>query len=229
MKAAWAVKNASTKVYGFSPQVEVREVAFEKESFAYVETYLYYIICELLKNATRATNEAVRASSIDDIPGAHQVPPIRVAISGSDDGVVVKISDQGVGFPWSHREKIWDFLYSNAPPVIKNGGIFKHRNENADVEEQPMALGLQMLQRHASSGERMVTPKAANRSFQDQKQFPSYGAGPTPLAGYGVGLPLSRLYAHYLGGDLQIYSVPRVGTEAYLFLRSIKTNEQESA
>lgn len=205
--AAWAVKRASEKVYGFAPQVEVTELAFEKDSFAYVETYLYYIICELLKNAMRATIEAVRVSSIDDTIPCSLVPPIQVAISGSDDGVVVKITDQGVGFPWSRREKIWDFLYSNAPPVIHNAGIFKHRNETALLEEQPMALGLQMLQRQASSGDRLVvTPK-------DEKG---------PLAGYGVGLPLSRLYARYLGGDLQIQSVPRVGTDAYLFLRSIQ-------
>lgn len=33
------------------------------------------------------------------------------------------------------------------------------------------------------------------------------GDGPAVLAGYGYGLPISRLYARYFGGDLQILSM----------------------
>eukprot|EP00913_Durusdinium_trenchii_P014245 g13365.t1 len=40
----------------------------------------------------------------------------------------------------------------------------------------------------------------------------------TPLAGFGVGLPLSRLYAEYIGGSLQLVSMPNFGTHAFLFL-----------
>ena len=43
-----------------------------------------------------------------------------------------------------------------------------------------------------------------------------------PLAGYGYGLPLSRLYARYLAGDLQLFSVDGLGTDAVLTLQ-VKT------
>lgn len=42
--------------------------------------------------------------------------------------------------------------------------------------------------------------------------------GPAVLAGYGYGLPISRLYARYFGGDLQIISMEGYGTDAYLHL-----------
>lgn len=42
---------------------------------------------------------------------------------------------------------------------------------------------------------------------------------PTPLAGYGVGLPLSRLYAEYIGGSLHLMSLPAFGTHAFLLLQ----------
>ncbi|OQS04570.1 pyruvate dehydrogenase kinase [Thraustotheca clavata] len=45
--------------------------------------------------------------------------------------------------------------------------------------------------------------------------------GESPLAGLGYGLPISRLFARYFGGDLQIISMEGYGTDAYLHLRRV--------
>jgi len=42
------------------------------------------------------------------------------------------------------------------------------------------------------------------------------GGDASELAGYGVGLPISRLYARYLGGSLDLISWPGYGTDTYL-------------
>ena len=47
-----------------------------------------------------------------------------------------------------------------------------------------------------------------------------------PLAGLGYGLPLTRLYARYFGGDLQIISMEGYGTEAYLHLKRLGDTEE---
>eukprot|EP00419_Tripos_fusus_P046427 CAMPEP_0172814342 /NCGR_PEP_ID=MMETSP1075-20121228/11182_1 /TAXON_ID=2916 /ORGANISM="Ceratium fusus, Strain PA161109" /LENGTH=435 /DNA_ID=CAMNT_0013654131 /DNA_START=127 /DNA_END=1434 /DNA_ORIENTATION=- len=50
----------------------------------------------------------------------------------------------------------------------------------------------------------------------------------TPLAGYGVGLPLSRLYARYLGGSLHLQSLPGIGTRNYLYLKRLESEAREA-
>jgi len=49
----------------------------------------------------------------------------------------------------------------------------------------------------------------------------------TGLSGYGIGLPLGRLHARYLGGDLRLESFPGFGTDVYLHLPTISTEQRE--
>jgi len=55
----------------------------------------------------------------------------------------------------------------------------------------------------------------------------TYAEKATSLAGYGIGLPLSRLYARYLGGSLNLVSLPGYGTSVDLFLRRVNANQVE--
>jgi pyruvate dehydrogenase kinase 2/3/4 len=57
------------------------------------------------------------------------------------------------------------------------------------------------------------TPKTALAQVEEGDQQP------TLLAGYGYGLPMSRIHARLFGGDLLVQSVEGYGTEAYLFLK----------
>uniref|UniRef100_A0A1D1YXA2 Protein-serine/threonine kinase n=1 Tax=Anthurium amnicola TaxID=1678845 RepID=A0A1D1YXA2_9ARAE len=50
--------------------------------------------------------------------------------------------------------------------------------------------------------------------------------GGSTMAGYGYGLPISRLYARYFGGDLQIISMEGYGTDAYLHLSRLGDSQE---
>eukprot|EP00929_Paragymnodinium_shiwhaense_P120723 TRINITY_DN92756_c0_g1_i1.p1 TRINITY_DN92756_c0_g1~~TRINITY_DN92756_c0_g1_i1.p1 ORF type:complete len:409 (+),score=64.25 TRINITY_DN92756_c0_g1_i1:60-1286(+) len=50
--------------------------------------------------------------------------------------------------------------------------------------------------------------------------------GPAPMAGFGVGLPLSRNYAAYVGGRLELNTMPHHGTDAYVYFNRLSDSAE---
>jgi pyruvate dehydrogenase kinase 2/3/4 len=58
-----------------------------------------------------------------------------------------------------------------------------------------------------------------------EQEKPKFNAS-APIAGLGVGLPLSRAYARYFGGDLDVISMEGYGTDAFLHLARLGEKQQ---
>jgi pyruvate dehydrogenase kinase 2/3/4 len=67
-----------------------------------------------------------------------------------------------------------------------------------------------------------TTAKAPTYGVTENSPKPQLaGLTHIPMAGFGYGLPLSRLYSHVFGGDLLMLSMHGYGTDAYLYLSKL--------
>jgi len=64
-------------------------------------------------------------------------------------------------------------------------------------------------------------------STTNTKRGDTYGQEATELAGYGIGLPLSRLFAKYLGGSLKLVSLPGYGTSVDINMPRVSSEQVE--
>lgn len=129
-----------------------------------VPSHLYHIMFELFKNAMRATLEF---HGVDDDP-----PDIKVTVVKGSEDLSIKISDRGGGVSRTVLERLFNYMYSTAPPPPRDGTQ-------------------------------------------------------APLAGYGYGLPLSRLYARYFQGDLFLVSMEGYGTDACIYMKAVPVEASE--
>lgn len=66
-----------------------------------------------------------------------------------------------------------------------------------------------------------TTAKPAGEDLASDDYESDDDAGVAPMAGFGCGLPLSRNYACYVGGRLELNTMPNHGTDAYLYLNRL--------
>jgi len=71
-------------------------------------------------------------------------------------------------------------------------------------------------------------PRIWNYTYTTAKMTTGGNRLMTPMAGFGHGLPFSRLYTTYFGGNLEVISMEGYGTDVYIYLNKIGDVVQES-
>merc|ERR1712217_725309 len=123
-----------------------------------------------------------------------ELPAVAVELQQGDVHAIIKISDQGGGMSKLQRKEAWQYGWSSH--VSSNGDsceAFQYAEESCSWDR--------------SSSDGAAASDASRRA---------------ELAGYGFGLPLTRLHAQYFGGDVFMQAVPGHGTDLFLLLTHLR-------
>ncbi|KAI6019718.1 branched-chain alpha-ketoacid dehydrogenase kinase [Pisolithus orientalis] len=177
-------------------------------TFAYVPVHLEYILTEVLKNAFRATVEHhyKQFGSTSTKP----IPPVTVTISPPPSPyspfLSFRVRDQGGGVSPSNMARIFSYAFTTAG----------HSSPDDDVGGGPYAAqhigGSAAVGEGTSRGEGNLFGEITSKGLQ---------VGLGTIAGLGYGLPMSRLYARYFGGSLDLFSLDGWGSDVFVKLRSV--------
>ncbi|CAM9263726.1 unnamed protein product [Ectocarpus sp. 8 AP-2014] len=226
---AAAVRSLCMRHLGAAP--EVRIFGKDDATFTYVPSHLEVMLSEQLKNACRAVvqkhhpayksmtalagpmsdwgkkecstvrEQALAAQSWSD--GGPQMPPIKVTVAMGKADVTMKIADEGGGASRTEMEQLWTYYYTTANKFLVG---------NANLPD--MLTG--------SPEETSTANTGAVQGSAGEVEHPL-----PPLAGFGMGLPLSRVYARYFGGDVLLKSMEGFGMDSYLHLNRLGHNCEE--
>lgn len=183
------------------PDVMVPEINIRGHvdaTFPYVLSHLEYIVEELLRNSVQAVMEHHKHST--GLP-----PPIEVLICEAPQQVMLRISDQGGGVQRDLLPYLWSF------------------NKGPRTEER--LANLEQVPKLSATMQELKIPGTHVAHSRDS----SLGQLSTrdPKLRLGMGLPMSKVYAEYWAGGLELHSLEGYGVDAFVQISKIgNQNEQ---
>ena len=206
-QCAKTATDLSRRVYG--ADVTMPKVVLEghlEATFPYILSHLEYIIGELLRNSMQAIIERPQGTSGDP-------QPIEILVCEAPQHVIIRISDQGGGIPRDILPHLWSF---------SKGPRSQARLENL-VKVPKMAATLQEIAVNGGGKDgvdQRASPSAEPSSLSSLTSRP-------PNLRLGMGLPMSRVYAEYWAGSLEVHSLEGYGADAFLQISKLgNKNEQ---
>ena len=179
-------------------------------TFPYILSHLQYILGELLRNSIQAVVEKWSART-------GEAPPIQILVCETPEQVIIRISDRGGGIPKDVVPQLWSF---------SSGSRSQIRLENLS-QVPKMAATMQEL-KLPSPNPNESRPVDESKKRSDDGSLRSLTSRSSDLR-LGMGLPMSRVYAEYWAGQLELHSLEGYGVDAFLQISKLgNKNEQLS-
>jgi pyruvate dehydrogenase kinase 2/3/4 len=176
--------------------------------FPYIQSHLEYIVSELLRNSVLAVMERNRGS-------ASKPPPIQVLICEAPQHVILRFSDQGGGIPRDILPHLWSF---NKGPM--NAARLRNLHKVPQMAATAQELSGAVPPSNTTGNQSTLPESPGDRSLS------SLSSRPSDLR-LGMGLPMSRIYAEYWAGKLELHSLEGHGVDVFLQISKLgNRNEQ---
>ncbi|CZT50857.1 probable ] kinase, mitochondrial precursor [Rhynchosporium secalis] len=230
-----AVSTLCLLTYGPSTILPVIKLSGHLDAtFPYILSHLEYIIGELLRNSMQAMVERQKTHprGWDNA----EPPPIEVTVCEAPQHVIIRVSDQGGGVPRDILPYLWSFSkgprssqrLENLTQVPKMAATLQELRVSSDMPSglsSPPPCSQSLSRNSISSASKDVAQTPPSVSGHDSS-LSSLSSRPPDLR-LGMGLPLSRVYAEYWAGSLEVHSLEGYGVDAFLQISKLgNKNEQ---
>lgn len=246
-----AVRDLARSANG--PDVPIPEIRVEGHldaTFPYILSHLEYIVGELLRNSVSAvldSNSKPSSHSHSQSQTQSPPPPVEVTICEAQKHVIIRISDRGGGIPRDVLPHLWSFAKAGGP-FSRDGHLRSERLENL-VRVPLMAATLQELQvkdgnftglQDGKPSSTVAAPSSSSPlTLSSSPDTPASAGGSSsslsplsmrpPNLRLGMGLPLSRVYAEYWAGSLELHSLEGYGVDAFLQISKLGNKNEQLA
>ncbi|KAI6817924.1 pyruvate dehydrogenase kinase [Hortaea werneckii] len=192
-KCAKTASDLTKKAFGSDVRLpEVKLLGHLDTTFPYIPSHLEYIIGELLRNSIQAV--------VEQTPSGTHPEPIEVLICEAAQHVIIRVSDRGGGVERDLLPYLWSFAK----------GPRRHKRLDALRKVPRLAATMQELQPPPSD------PDAKYVAGDKFAGSLSTLSGRPPDLRLGIGLPMSRIYAEYWAGSLELISLEGYGCDTFL-------------
>ena len=162
------VSAITSRIYGTVPTFVLND---NNSVISYIPEYIYYPVFEILKNSIVAHYMNNKIYS-----------PVNITIGEGKGDIIIKISDEGMGFPYNKLKDVMTYSYSTTS--ISN------------IDNNPSV------------------------TFNNGNTKPI-------ISGFGFGLPMSKTYCKYFGGDLCINPIEGIGTDVFIYINKLGERVEE--
>ncbi|TPX10920.1 uncharacterized protein E0L32_008126 [Thyridium curvatum] len=228
-----AVQGLARAAYG--PDVVMPEIVVLghlEATFPYILSHLEYIIGELLRNSVQAVIEKHQQGR----PGGEEKPPpIEVTVCEAAQHVIIRVSDRGGGIPRDVMPYLWSFSKGpQSQKLLENLGQVPRMSATLQ-ELRPISPAQEMRRphHHHEDGKHQHHGHGHGHGHSHDGGEPHHEGSLSTLTGrppnlrLGMGLPLSRVYAEYWAGSLELHSLEGYGVDAFLQISKLgNKNEQ---